>query len=209
MGEYSHRDGQPDINDECWTNPRRTWRSRQFIANVYVGNSLGILNYSVRFMQTVDDMDANGFYTGREEFVVAFVALRYPNSLFSIPWFPLPRRLDYRWQFPGKLVFSRIGGPGSVPPIFDPISTLYVRGRFPSRPPLYPGGIYHATFEDLREWEVRHGLTKPEEGRAVLPRAVKAVQAVQAVRENQQYQQNQPDGNVVVDVKVDIKINLG
>ncbi|KAI2465201.1 hypothetical protein F4781DRAFT_438979 [Annulohypoxylon bovei var. microspora] len=162
MGEYSHRDGCPDIDDECWSNPRRTWRSRQFIANVYVGSSLGMLNYSARFMQTVDDMDANGFYTGREEFVVAFVALRYPNSVFSIPWFPLPRRLDYRWQFPGKLVFSRVGGPQSVPPIVDPIATLYVHDYVPSRQSLAAGGIYATSPSDYYEWEVRHGLTIPE-----------------------------------------------
>ncbi|KAI1089970.1 hypothetical protein F5B19DRAFT_352552 [Rostrohypoxylon terebratum] len=162
MGEYSCRDGCPDIYDECWTNPRRTWRSRQFIANVYVGNSLGMLNYSVRFMQTVDDMDANGFYNGREEFVVAFVVLRYPNSLFSIPWFPLPQRLDYRWQFPGKLVFSRVGGPESVPPIVDPIERLYVHDYVPDRPSLPAGGIYVTTPEDFIEWEKRHGLAPPD-----------------------------------------------
>ncbi|KAI1416329.1 hypothetical protein F5Y13DRAFT_206366 [Hypoxylon sp. FL1857] len=159
MGEYSQRDGCPDINDECWSNVRRAWRARQFIANVYVGNTIGMLNYSVRFMQTVDDMDANGLYTGREEFVVAFVVLRYPNSLFSIPWFPLPPRLDYRWQFPGKLVWSQVGGPESVPPIVDPIATLYVRDYVPSRPSLPAGGIYVTSPEDFREWEARHGIT--------------------------------------------------
>ncbi|XXG94202.1 hypothetical protein Hte_000455 [Hypoxylon texense] len=163
MGEYSHRDGCPDISNECWTNPKRTWRGRQFIANVYVGSSLGMLNYSVRFMQTVDDMDANGLYTGREEFVVAFVALRYPNSVFSIPWFPLPPRLDYRWQFPGKMVFSRHGGPRSVPPIVDPISTLYVHDYKPSRKGLPAGGIYVTSQKDYDEWEVRHGLTTPKD----------------------------------------------
>ncbi|KAI2610221.1 uncharacterized protein GGS25DRAFT_488029 [Hypoxylon fragiforme] len=142
MGEYSQRDGHPDIDDaECWGDPRRAWRSRQFIANVYVGSSLGMLNYSARFMQTVDDMDAQGLYTGREEFVVAFVVLRYPNSLFSIPWFPLPKRLDYRWQFPGKLVFSKVGGSESVPPIVDPIKTLYVSEYTPKRKGLPAGGI--------------------------------------------------------------------
>ncbi|KAI1135862.1 hypothetical protein F5Y05DRAFT_163783 [Hypoxylon sp. FL0543] len=158
MGEYSHRDGCPDIEDECWSDPRRTWRGRQFIANVYVGSSLGMLNYSARFMQTVDDMDANGLYTGREEFVVAFVVLRYPNSVFSIPWFPLPRALDYRWQFPGKLVFSRVGGPESVPPIVDPIAALYVRDYVPSRSSLPAGGIYVTSPEDCYEWKIRHGL---------------------------------------------------
>ncbi|KAI0181709.1 hypothetical protein GGR52DRAFT_584199 [Hypoxylon sp. FL1284] len=163
MGEYSHRDGCPDIDNECWSDPKQTWRTRQFIANVYVGSSLGMLNYSVRFMQTVDDMDANGFYTGREEFVVAFVAIRYPNSIFSIPWFPLPDWLDYRWQFPGKLVFSRVGGPESVPPIVDPIATLYVRGYIPSRQSLAAGGIYVTSSRDHHEWEVRHGITTPDQ----------------------------------------------
>ncbi|KAI1486756.1 hypothetical protein F5X96DRAFT_688358 [Biscogniauxia mediterranea] len=158
MGEYPHRDGCPDIDDECWANPKRTWRSRQFIANVYVGSSLGMLNYSVRFMQTVDDMDANGLYTGREELVVAFVALRYPNTVFSVPWFPLPKRLDYRWQFPGKLVFSRVGGPQSVAPIVDPLATLYCPGYVPRQPSLPAGGIYDTSPENYREWEIRHGL---------------------------------------------------
>lgn len=161
MGEYSHRDGCPTINDKCWFDPALAWRARQFIANVYVGSSLGMLNYSVRFMQTVDDMDANGLYTGREEFVIAFVALRYPNSVFSIPWFPLPPQLDYRWQFPSKLVFSGVGGPESVPPIVDPLSTLYVPGYVPRRPQLPAGGIYVTSEQDKQDWEVRHGLMTP------------------------------------------------
>ncbi|KAI8630935.1 hypothetical protein F5Y19DRAFT_474055 [Xylariaceae sp. FL1651] len=95
MGEYSHADGCPDIDDECWHNPRRTWRSRQFITQIYVGNSLGMLIYSTCFMQTVDDLDAEDLYSGREEFVVTFVALRYPNTVISIPYFRLPKKLDY------------------------------------------------------------------------------------------------------------------
>ncbi|KAI0130613.1 hypothetical protein F4814DRAFT_403060 [Daldinia grandis] len=142
MGEYSHRSGCPDAEDECFTNPKRSWRARQFIAQVYVGNSLGMLNYSVRFMQTVDDMDANGFYTGREELVVPFVALRYPNTVFSVPYFRLPPHLDYPWQFPMKFVFSKVGGRESVPPIVDPISTLYCKGYTPRRPSMPAGGIY-------------------------------------------------------------------
>lgn len=93
MGEYTHRHagGCPTADDECWTNPDRAWKARQFIAQIYVGSSLGMLNYSVRFMRTVDEMDASGpgggFYVGREELVVPFVALRYPNSVFSVPFF--------------------------------------------------------------------------------------------------------------------------
>ncbi|KAI1471578.1 uncharacterized protein F4812DRAFT_455685 [Daldinia caldariorum] len=155
MGEYSHRHGCPDAEDECFVNPRRSWRARQFIAQVYVGNSLGMLNYSVRFMQTVDDMDANGFYTGREELVVPFVALRYPNSVFSVPYFRLPPRLDYPWQFPMKFVFSAVGGPESVPPIVDPIATLYCKGKgyIPRRPNLRAGGIYEGAEENKEEQE--------------------------------------------------------
>ncbi|KAI0004402.1 hypothetical protein F4779DRAFT_634032 [Xylariaceae sp. FL0662B] len=144
MGEYPHQFGYPDAEDECWYNPRRSWRGRQFIAQIYVGNSLGMLEYSTKFMQTVDDMDANGFYTGREELVVAFVALRYPNTVFSVPYFRLPPHLDYKWQFPMKFVFSRVGGLDSVPPITDPISTLYCKDYIPRQDSLPAGGIYKA-----------------------------------------------------------------
>lgn len=160
MGEYTHRHagGCPTADDECWTNPDRAWKARQFIAQIYVGSSLGMLNYSVRFMRTVDEMDASGpgggFYVGREELVVPFVALRYPNSVFSVPFFRMPAHLDYPWQFPMKLVFSRVGGPESVPPIVDPLATLYCKDGggaggadgesyyMPRRPALEAGGIY-------------------------------------------------------------------
>ncbi len=149
MGEYAHgRHGWPDASDECWRNPRRSWRARQFIAQVYVGSSLGMLNYSARFLRTVEDMDAGGFYVGREELVVAFVALRYPNTVFSVPYFRLPPRLDYPWQFPMKLVFSRVGGPESVPPIVDPLATLYCKGYVPRRESLPAGGIYKGCAAD-------------------------------------------------------------
>ncbi|KAI1073820.1 hypothetical protein F5B20DRAFT_565910 [Whalleya microplaca] len=142
MGEYPHQYGCPDAEDECWYNPKRSWRGRQFIAQVYVGCSIGMLEYSTRFMQTVDDMDANGFYTGREELVVAFVALRYPNTVRSVPYFRLPAHLDYKWQFPMKFVFSRVGGPESVPPIVDPIRTLYCKDYTPTLEDQPAGGVY-------------------------------------------------------------------
>ncbi|KAI8960606.1 hypothetical protein F5Y11DRAFT_262440 [Daldinia sp. FL1419] len=152
MGEYAHTSGCPTLDDDCWVDPRRSWRARQFIAQVYVGNSLGMLNYSTRFMQTVDDMDACGFYTGREELVVAFVALRYPNTVFSVPFFRLPKVLDYPWQFPMKFVFSGVGGRESVPPIVDPIRTLYYNDYAPRRPDMTAEGIYKKP--GVEEWTV-------------------------------------------------------
>ncbi|KAK7755869.1 hypothetical protein SLS62_002156 [Diatrype stigma] len=161
MGEYTHRHagGCPtaDGGEEprWWADPRRTWRGRQFIAQVIVGSSLGFLNYAARFMRTVDEMDRAGgngdsgngksFYVGREELVVALVALRYPNTVFSVPYLRLPAPWDYRWQFPMKLAFTRAGGPEAVAPVVDPLATLYCRdGDYyaPRRPALPAGGMY-------------------------------------------------------------------
>ncbi|KAH6662552.1 hypothetical protein B0J14DRAFT_645240 [Halenospora varia] len=115
IGEYmqSPAYGTIDINHECWVNPSKGWMCHHFIGNAYVGNSLGMLNYSVRYMQTVEEMDANGWYSAREEFVIPWVAIRYPNTVFSIPWFPVPRPLWCKWQYPIKACYSTFGGSES------------------------------------------------------------------------------------------------
>lgn len=129
IGEYSQSEeyGKLDINHQCFTDPKKAWLALHFIANVWVGNSLGMLNYAVRFMQTVDDLDANQRYTGREEMVVPWVACRYPNTVFSVPRlpFPGPPGMDCANYYPMKWCFTTWGGPGTVPAIVDPIETLF------------------------------------------------------------------------------------
>ncbi|KAJ7107883.1 hypothetical protein C8R44DRAFT_804380 [Mycena epipterygia] len=148
VGEYmqSPAYGAKDINHACWTDPRRGWLCHTFIAHAYAGSSLGMLNYSVRFMQTVDEMDINARYSAREEFVIPWVAIRYPNTVFSIPWLPVPTPLWCKWQYPIKVCYADIGGPESVPPIVDPISTIFCPGYTPRKPNLPGGGIYQRTW---------------------------------------------------------------
>ena len=68
IGEYmqSLAYGIKDINHPAWTDPKKSWMCQHFIAGNWVGNSVGMLNFAIRFMQTVDDMDVNGMYTARE-----------------------------------------------------------------------------------------------------------------------------------------------
>jgi hypothetical protein len=148
IGEYmqSPAYGVKDINHECWIDPRKAWLCHTFIAHAYVGSSLGMLNYSVRFMQTVDDMDANVRYSAREEFVIPWVAIRYPNTVFSIPWFSVPAPLWCKWQYPIKVCYTDIGGSESMPPIVDPIATIFCRGYTSRQANLAGGGIYKRTW---------------------------------------------------------------
>lgn len=59
---------------------------------------------AVRFMQTVNEIDANCFYTGREEYVIPHVAVRYPNTIFSISWTPASDSGE--WANPIKAGYS-------------------------------------------------------------------------------------------------------
>lgn len=154
IGDYmqSKEHGVLDINHECWTDPNKAWLCHQFIARSYVGNSLGMLNYSVRYMQTAHDLDANGRYCGREEFIIPWVAIRYPNTVFSIPWVRTPG-LRVKWEFPMKACYTTYGGPETVPAIVDPISTLYCKGYQGRRPNLEGGGLYKRT--PKQRWEVK------------------------------------------------------
>lgn len=100
-----------------------------------------MLNYSVRFMQTVDDLDANGRYSGREEFVIAFLAARYPNTIFSIPFEqPVKKSKGMVTDYPFKSCYTTQGGPKTVPLIVDPLSTMYCTGYIPRRPNLPASG---------------------------------------------------------------------
>lgn len=113
--------GIKDIKHAGWTDPAKSWMCQHFMAQAYVGSSLGMLNYSIRFMQTVDDMDANGFYVAREECVIPQVAVRYPNTIFAIPWMILEWG---RWEHPIKGCYTVYGGDDSVPCIVDPLEWM-------------------------------------------------------------------------------------
>jgi len=142
MAEYmqSLAYGTKDINHPGWTDPKKSWMCQHFIAQSYVGSSLGMLNYAVRFMQTVDDMDANRMYTAREEFVVPHVAVRYPNTIFSIPWMDVEWGT---WEHPIKGCFLTYGGSKSVPTIGDPLGIICNGyGKRSRREHLAGGGLY-------------------------------------------------------------------
>ncbi|KAK5227323.1 hypothetical protein LTR47_006756 [Exophiala xenobiotica] len=141
VGEYAQNlaHALKDINHSGWTDPKKSWMCQHFLSEAFVGNTIGMLNYSVRFMQTVDDMDANSFYTAREEFVMPHVAVRYPNTIFSIPWMEVERG---RWDHPMKGCFLTYGGMESVPPIGDPIEVALCKGYRPRRGHVVGGGLY-------------------------------------------------------------------
>ncbi|KAF1917622.1 hypothetical protein BDU57DRAFT_513970 [Ampelomyces quisqualis] len=141
IGEYmqSLAYGIKDINHAAWTDPKKSWMCQHFIAGNWVGSSIGMLNYAVRFMQTVDDMDANGMYTAREEFVIPQVMIRYPNTIFSIPW----KEMEWgKWEHLIKGAYLTYGGEESVPTIGDPIEGVICRGYRQRRGHLHGSGMY-------------------------------------------------------------------
>ncbi|KAK8030063.1 hypothetical protein PG993_011354 [Apiospora rasikravindrae] len=132
-------DGPPfDVNHRCFTDPDCAWKALHFLGGSVVGSALGMLNYAVRFMQTVEDMDANRFYVGREEFVMSFLACRYPNTLFSVPAGPTP---GFRREWPIRDCHSGRWGPDDLGEVVDPVQTLFCRFYQPRRPslPAVPG----------------------------------------------------------------------
>ncbi|CAJ2504460.1 Uu.00g118540.m01.CDS01 [Anthostomella pinea] len=139
IGEYKH-DRERDINDDCWTKPRHVWKCRHFIAKAWFGNSIGMLEFSARYMQTIEDMDANGWYIGREEFVLSHVAIRYPNFLFSVPYTSEPMELYYPFYDPSKAYWSYYGGKSMVAALNDPLSTLFCPNNYKPRQPNLPWG---------------------------------------------------------------------
>ncbi|KAI0020376.1 hypothetical protein F4780DRAFT_770697 [Xylariomycetidae sp. FL0641] len=144
IAEYRGKAGKDDMTSECWSNPTHEWESLRYVANAWFGSSVGMLNFVTRYMYTVDEMDANDFYVGREEFVIPYVAMRYPNTVFSAPFVELPQEL--RSKMPregrdGKYSWSGYGGASFVPAIHDPLSTLYCTNGYQPRKPNLEGGI--------------------------------------------------------------------
>ncbi|KAH8660497.1 major facilitator superfamily domain-containing protein [Xylariales sp. PMI_506] len=152
MGEYmqSGEHGGMELDRACWADADRAWQCHPFIAHAHLGSTLGMLNYAVRYMQTVDDLDAAGRYSAREEFVIPWVAIRYPNTVFSIPWTRIPG-LKHKWAYPIKSCFTTFGGPESAPAIVDPIATIFCPRYKSRRPALVGGGNYRKTWWQQRQ----------------------------------------------------------
>ncbi|KAK8112625.1 hypothetical protein PG984_013151 [Apiospora sp. TS-2023a] len=137
QGQDPQNPGQPgppvDINHRCFLRPEKSWEALHFLGGSVVGSALGMLNYAARFMQTVEDMDANRFYVGREELVMSFLAFRYPNTIFSVPADDTPG-FDKPW--PIRDCHSPRWGPEDVAALVDPVQTLFCRFYEPRRPNL-------------------------------------------------------------------------
>ncbi|CAJ2510389.1 Uu.00g050920.m01.CDS01 [Anthostomella pinea] len=150
VGEYTSRLDikSRDFTDECWTDKTHQGNCLHFVANVAVGSTLGMLEYVTKFMKTVDDMDAAGWYVAREELVMSPMAARYPNTLVAVPEYdlapelygPLQRLLNtiskIKKQNAGDarahlrfasdtLSWSSYGGAEQVPPLQDPFTTRF------------------------------------------------------------------------------------
>jgi len=125
--------GTIDINSKAFNDPLYEWQNRYFLGGIFVGNTLGMLNYAVRYMQTVDILDANNRYTGREEFITPIVGAMYPNTVFSQPVQALPKELTdpklgdvtiRNWKLM-LLSYSTPYGKEMLPEMRDPIAGLY------------------------------------------------------------------------------------
>lgn len=128
------RPGPPvDVNHRAFVRPEKSWEALHFLGGSVVGSALGMLNYAARFMQTVEDMDANGFYVGREELVMSFLAVRYPNTVFSVPAGETPGMMN---PWPIRDCHSGRWGPDDVAALVDPVQTLFCRFYEPRQPNL-------------------------------------------------------------------------
>lgn len=132
VGEYELDQGQDpellgppvDVNHWCFTRPAKSWEALHFLGGSVVGSALGMLNYAARFMQTVEDMDANGFYVGHEELVMSFMAFRYPNTIFSVPAGDSP---GFHRPWPIRDCHSPRWGAEDDAELVDPVQTLFCR----------------------------------------------------------------------------------
>jgi hypothetical protein len=84
-----------------------------------------MLEFSVKFMQTVDDMDANELYSGREEIVLPFVAARYPHTITGIQPIGAPKSLYYTRFVVLTAIFSNYGRLEMHPLLRDPFDAFF------------------------------------------------------------------------------------
>jgi hypothetical protein len=124
--------GVVDINSKAFNDPLYEWQNKYFLGGIFCGNTLGMLNYAVRYMQTIDILDANGRYTGREEFITPIVGAMYPNTVFSQPVQALPKELAdpklgdvtvKNWKL--MLLSYSTYGKTMLPAMRDPIAGRY------------------------------------------------------------------------------------
>lgn len=125
--------GTIDITPKAFNDPLYEWQDKYYLGGIFVGNTLGMLNYAVRYMQTVDILDANGRYTGREQFITPITGAMYPNTVFSQPVQKLPAQLSdakygdvtiRNWKFM-LLSYSTPYGKEMLPEMRDPIAGRY------------------------------------------------------------------------------------
>ncbi|CAJ2508888.1 Uu.00g139140.m01.CDS01 [Anthostomella pinea] len=94
-----------NFNNPCWDPSQKTatWQCVHFLSGLVLGTSVAMLDFAVKYMQTFDEMDANGLYVGREEVVLPFLAARYPEFI----WYTalLPTR-----SVPEEIKFMRVPG---------------------------------------------------------------------------------------------------
>ncbi|CAJ2504211.1 Uu.00g116050.m01.CDS01 [Anthostomella pinea] len=119
-----YADAPAGLMSPCWSKPTRTWACKHFVASVMAGSAVRMLEMSVKLMKTVDDMDANGVYSGREEFVMSFVAARYPGTVFSIPETDIPKKYKLTTWTPMKVAFTSDGDPTAT---IDPVKDLFCK----------------------------------------------------------------------------------
>jgi hypothetical protein len=154
MGGYrvfaDHGDrGRKCINHEWFSDPLKVWQSQHFAGGAYAGNSLGMLNFAVRYMQTVNDMHAHGYYVGREEWIYPMLAVRYPNTIFRVPWVAT-LNVGKKQNFPMATCYSTYGDTPELkilPAIEDPLSTILCRGYEPRKPNKDGTGPYKTLSE--------------------------------------------------------------
>jgi hypothetical protein len=131
--EYAESHGVIDVTSQAFTVPLFEWQNKYYLGGFFVGNTLGFLNYAVRYMATVDHLDANGRYTGREEFITPIVGAMYPNTVFSQPVQALPPLVAdpklgdttiRNWKYM-LLSYATPYGKALLPEMRDPINGLY------------------------------------------------------------------------------------
>ena len=83
-----------------------------------------MLDLAAQFMATVDAMEANDVYAGREELAFAFLPLRYPGSVYSVPW---AEDEEGGWEFSrfGKLPALDSGLLGGRVQMRDPVREIF------------------------------------------------------------------------------------
>jgi hypothetical protein len=133
MGQTSRMKPQ---NHQCWSKPSAIWQCHSFLGGYYFGTPIGMLKYSMRYMKTIDAMDAKGMYIGREEYAIPFVAAGYPGTILGAKMYHLSPENENLLRpyasaqvrsfgyigFHMKLFFSAFGGDTARLELVDPVN---------------------------------------------------------------------------------------